>query len=140
MTKTYVDANALIAGFRGDHPAADAALGILGDASRQFVASAYLRLETLRKPMFYRRQDEIEFMNAYFDAVSLWVPASDALIEEALRMAAEYDLGAMDSLHAASAIRAGVDLFVTLERPGKPLHKIPDLQTLSLHPSAGAIR
>ena len=50
MIKTYVDANALIAAFRSDHPTADEALGILGDPDRSFVASAYLRLETCQWP------------------------------------------------------------------------------------------
>ncbi|MTW21302.1 PIN domain-containing protein [Allochromatium palmeri] len=50
MIKTYVDANALIAAFRGDHPASGEALKLLGDKHRRFIASAYLRLETLRKP------------------------------------------------------------------------------------------
>ncbi|WP_295452788.1 PIN domain-containing protein [uncultured Thiodictyon sp.] len=91
MIKTYVDANTLIAAFRGDHPAADEALGLLGDSSRTFVASAYLRLETLRKPLFYRRENEIAFMERYFSAVSLWVPTSDTLVEQALQLAAQLE-------------------------------------------------
>jgi hypothetical protein len=54
MIKTYLDANVLIVAFRGENPAADAALTLLGEGHRQFVASPYLRLETLRKPRFYR--------------------------------------------------------------------------------------
>jgi hypothetical protein len=64
MIKTYVDANTLIVAFRGDDPAADAALGLLGEPDRVFMSSAYVRLETLRKPLFYRREDEIAFMGA----------------------------------------------------------------------------
>ena len=52
MIRTYVDANALIVAFRGDYPASAEALKLLGDKHRRFVASAYLRLETLRKPHF----------------------------------------------------------------------------------------
>ena len=134
MIKTYVDANALIAAFRGDHPTANAALELLGDSGRAFVASAYVRLETLRKPLFYRREDEVAFMETYFATVSLWVPTNDALAESALRLAAQLDLGAMDALHAAAALQAGADVFVTLERPTKPLFRVPGLKTMSLYP------
>ena len=137
MIKTYVDANALIAAFGGHHPASAGALRILGDPGRSFVATGYLRLETLRKPMFYVREDEIEFMEVYFAEVAYWVPASDLLTDAALKLAARYDLGAMDALHAAAAIQAGAELFVTLERPTKPLHRLAGLTTLSLHPDAG---
>ena len=134
MIKTYVDANALIAAFRSDHPAADEALGILGDPDRSFVASAYLRLETLRKPIFCRREAEIAFMETYFSMVSICVPTDDALVIRALDLAAQWDLGAMDALHAAAALQGGADVFVTLERPTKPLFRIPGLNTISLHP------
>lgn len=134
MTKTYIDANTLIVAFRGDHPASDAALGLLGEPEWTFVSSAYVRLETLRKPLFYRREDEIAFMESYFSVVSLWVPTGDELVERALRLAAQLDLGAMDALHAAAALEAGADLFVTMERPTKPLFRVPGLNALSLHP------
>jgi predicted nucleic acid-binding protein len=66
--------------------------------------------------------------------VSLWVPTDDALVERALRLAAQLDLGAMDALHAAAALQAGTDQFVTMERPSKPLFRVPGLNALSLHP------
>jgi predicted nucleic acid-binding protein len=134
MTTTYVDANALIVAYRSDQPAAQAVLTLLGDPARRFVASPYLRLETLRKPLFYRREDEIAFMERYFASISLWVPASDALVARALDLAAQWDLGAMDALHAAAALQAGADVFVTMERPTKPLFQVPGLNAVSLHP------
>ncbi|HYN78794.1 MAG TPA: PIN domain-containing protein [Lamprocystis sp. (in: g-proteobacteria)] len=134
MTTTYVDANALIVAYRSDQPAAQAVLALLGDPARRFVSSPYLRLETLRKPLFYRREDEIAFMERYFASISLWVPASDALVARALDLAAQWDLGAMDALHAAAALQAGADVFVTMERPTKPLFQVPGLNAVSLHP------
>jgi len=134
MTTTYVDANALIVAYRSDQPAAQAVLALLGDPARRFVASPYLRLETLRKPLFYRREDEIAFMERYFASISLWVPASDALVARALDLAAQWDLGAMDALHAAAALQAGAEVFVTMERPTKPLFQVPGLNAVSLHP------
>jgi hypothetical protein len=138
MIKTYLDANVLIIAFRGEHPVAEAALTLLEDGSREFVASAYLRLETLRKPRFYRRKDEIDFMEAYFAKVAHWVPGDDRLVERALDLAARLDLGALDALHAAAALQGGAEVFVTMERRSKPLFGIPGLATLSLHPQAGS--
>jgi predicted nucleic acid-binding protein len=133
MIKTYVDANTLIAAFRGDHPAADDALAILADPDRVFIASAYLRLETLRKPLFYRRENEIAFMETYFAGVSLWAPTDDALVIRALNLAAQLDIGALDALHAAAALRGEAEVFVTVERPTKPLFRVPGLNMLSLY-------
>jgi len=134
MTTTYVDANALSVAYRGDQPAAQAALALLGDPVRRFVASPYLRLETLRKPLFYRREDEITFMERYFATVSLCIPTSDQLVARALSLAAQWHLGAMDALHAAAALQAGAEVFVTMERPTKPLFLVPGLNAVSLHP------
>jgi len=134
MTKTYLDANALIAAFRSDHPAAVAAMSVLGDPERAFMASQYLRLETLRKPIFYRRRDEMEFMETYFAAVSQWVATDDRLVTVALKLAAELDLGAMDALHAAAALQGRAEEFITLERREKSLCRIPGLRVVSLHP------
>jgi predicted nucleic acid-binding protein len=134
MIKTYLDANVLIAAFRSNHPAALAAISVLGDSRRAFIASQYLRLETLRKPMFYRREDEKAFMETYFAAVSQWVPTDDHLVTLALKLAADLDLGAMDALHAAAALQGGAEEFVTVERLSKPLCRLPGLYVISLHP------
>lgn len=136
MIKTYLDANILIAGFRSDHLGSLSALSVMGDPNRIFVASHYLRLETLRKPLFYRREDEIDFMEAYFAAVSHWVPTDDNLVAKALKLAANLDLGAMDALHAACALQGGAEEFITLERPSKSICRIPGLRVISLHPEA----
>ncbi len=132
MIKTYVDANVLIAAFRSEHPASGVALALLGAVDRTFVATTYLRLETLRKPLFYQRQDEIEFMETYFASVAQWVQTDDVLVEQALKLAGQLDLGALDALHASAALQARVDTFVTLERPSKALFRVPNLNVVSL--------
>jgi predicted nucleic acid-binding protein len=134
VIKTYLDANVLIAGFRCEQPVALEVLKIFNDPERSFVGSHYLRLETLRKPMFYRRMEETEFMETYFSAVSHWVPTDDRLVILALKLAAELDLGAMDALHAASALTGGAEEFITMERSSKPIFRIPGLRAVSLHP------
>lgn len=133
MIRTYLDANTLIAAFRGDHPAADDALALLADPDRTFIASVYLRLETLRKPLFYRRENEIAFMETYFNGVGLWAPTDDALVTRALELAACLDIGAIDALHAAAALRGEAEVFVTVERPTKPLFRVPSLNAISLY-------
>ncbi|WP_295456801.1 PIN domain-containing protein [uncultured Thiodictyon sp.] len=131
MIETYLDTNILIVTFRSDHPAIGAAMSVLGDPQRAFFASHYLRLETLRKPMFDKREDEMEFIAAYFDAVSHCVPTSDALTVEALQLAAALDLGATDALHVTAALRGGAEEFITLERPSKSICRIHGLRTIS---------
>ncbi len=136
MIKTYLDANILIAGFRSNHLDSQPALSVLGDPGRIFVASHYLRLEILRKPLFYRREDEIAFMEAYFSTVSHWVSTNDTLVAKALKLAADLDLGTMDALHAACALQGGAEEFITLERSTKSICRIPGLYVVSLHPEA----
>ncbi|CAK0781588.1 PIN domain-containing protein [Gammaproteobacteria bacterium] len=134
MIKTYLDTNVLIAAFHSDRPSAKAAMRVMDDPRRAFMASQYLRMETLRKPMFYRREDEMEFMDTYFSAVSQWIPTDDDLVAKALELATQFDLGSMDALHAASALRGSAEEFVTMERHSKPLCRVPGLRVVSLHP------
>ena len=84
MIRTYVDANLLITAFRGNDAGVAAALQVLDDAQRVFVSSAFLRLEILRKPLFYKRDDEILFMEAFCARVNDWVAVDNALVQQAL--------------------------------------------------------
>jgi hypothetical protein len=59
-------------------------------------------------------------LEALFACAEKCTPESSAWMALALRLASEYDLSPMDALHAACALMAGVDEFVTLEKPGKP--------------------
>jgi predicted nucleic acid-binding protein len=67
MKRTYIDANVLIAAFQGEESVAQRALRVLDDPDRQLVVSDYLRLEVLPKPTFYRRGEEVEFMQSVLD-------------------------------------------------------------------------
>jgi predicted nucleic acid-binding protein len=136
MLKTYLDANVLIAAYRGDHPVSSKALQLLGASNRSFIASQILRLETLRKPLFYIRNDEIDFMNTFYEGVSEWVEIDDSIVIQALDLAAKYDMGAIDALHIALAKRGKVDEFVTMERPTSPIFRALGLKVVSLHPKA----
>ena len=119
--RTYVDAGVLIHAARGRAELSSRALAILEDPGREFVASPFLRLEVLPKPLFFRRADEVEFYRTFFDAVAAWLDDPRPAIDDALRLASEFGLGAMDALHVASARALCADELVTAERPSSPL-------------------
>ena len=139
MIRTYVDANLLIIAFRGNDAGVAAAIQVLDDAQRVLVSSAFLRLEILRKPLFYQRDDEIRFMEAFCARVNDWVVVDDALVKQALSLAANYDLGSMDALHLAAALTGKADEFITLEKPFKPMFRVPGLRVVSLHPEIASV-
>jgi len=131
--RTYVDANVLIAAFCGDAATAARIFPILDDSSRSFVGSHFLRLETLPKPRFHRRADEVRFIEDFLAACGEHVAIDDALLADAEMLASRYDLSPMDALHASAALRAKVDEFLTLEKPERPLCRIEELPTTSLY-------
>lgn len=73
--RTDLDANVLIAAFRGESDIAFRALEVLDDSERQFVVSDYLRLEVLPKPTFLGRHEEVQFMQTFFEAAVENVPS-----------------------------------------------------------------
>ncbi|MBK7766450.1 MAG: type II toxin-antitoxin system VapC family toxin [Sulfuritalea sp.] len=136
--RTYIDANVLIAAFRSDDATAARALAILDDADRRFVTSALVRLETLPKPRFHGYQDEVRFIEDFLAACDEHIVLDEAIATTAETLAGRHDLAPMDALHASAAIRAGVDEFVTLEKPEKPLCRIDGLTVISLYLSPNA--
>lgn len=124
-TRTYLDANILITAFQGrDQKIINEIYGILEDSKREFIGSDFLRLELLPKPTFYKRQSEVQFMQAFLDETEN-INISDKITQKAIELAGCYDLQPMDALHISAAIYARVEEFITLENPGKPMCKIP---------------
>lgn len=134
MIRTYVDANILITAFRGNDVGMEAAIEVLDDPGRLFVSSAFLRLETLRKPLFYHRPDQVSFMESFFSGVEEWINADDTLVQQALSLAAKHDLGAMDALHIAAASIGKADEFITLEKANRPICRVTEVKVVSLYP------
>lgn len=132
MKSTYIDANVLIAAFQGEEQIAQRALRVLDDPDRKLVVSDYLRLEVLPKPTFHKRQEEIEFMQAVFENAENVNTSSD-LTGCALSMASKYDLTPIDALHIGAASVAGVDEFVTVEKPTKPMCRVKEVNVVSIH-------
>lgn len=140
MKRTYIDANVLIAAFRGEEQVAQRALRVLDDPERKLVVSDYLRLEVLPKPTFHKRQEEVEFMQAVFDGADESLSSSSELTGRALAMASKYDMTAIDALHIGAAAVAGVDEFVTMEKPTKPICKVKEVNVVSIHSESEAAR
>ncbi|MGA2325456.1 MAG: hypothetical protein ABSH05_04150 [Bryobacteraceae bacterium] len=71
--RTYLDSGVLIAAARGKGQLSQRALAVLTDESREFVCSEYVRLEIIPKPTFFKYRAEIEFYEACFARVHMWL-------------------------------------------------------------------
>ena len=131
MIRTFLDAGVLIAAFRSRNDASTPALTILDDPERVFVTTDYVRLEVLPKPLYFRRETEAAFYEAFFAAAE-FVEVSPALVLEAFEDARQAGLAAMDALHVAAAKRAGVAEFITVEHPTKPVFRVAGLRVRML--------
>jgi predicted nucleic acid-binding protein len=131
-TKTFVDSDVLIYAFRGEAELCRKAMEILDDPEREFIASDYLKLELLPKPIFHQFHEEVEFMQAFFDSASLYADATPAIADKSITLACRYNLSPLDALHAGTAIESNADVLVTGEKPENPLCQIQEIKVLSL--------
>ena len=122
MYRIYVDANVLIAAFRGQADIAERALHILDNPNYRIVLSEAVRLEILPKPVYEKRQDEQRYFEQIFSAAEC-LPWRLEVLNQAYRLACDHGIAAMDAVHLAMAISARVDAFVTGEKPQKPLFR-----------------
>ena len=130
--KTFFDSGVLLTAWkRGTRH--EQAVSLLDDDSLEFVTCDNVRLELLPKPIFEKRQAEIEFYNAHFQKASACEPFSEALGQAALALAKKYGLAAGDALNLTSAIRLGANEFITSELPGKPMFRVAGIKIKSLH-------
>jgi len=136
MIRTYLDAGVLIIAARGVGDASDRALTILEERDREFVSSLFLKLEVLPKAIYNQQSDEVAFYEDFFTAVTDWVSEEDVISQQACQIACRYGLAAMDALHVASALALGADELITTEKPSKPMHRVPLLRIVSIHPEA----
>ena len=130
--RTYVDTGVLIAAFQGTHSLSAKALAIVDDEEREFIVSDFLRLETLPKPAFHNRKDEVEFMETFFGGAVSEVDVSPRLTASAISLAAALDIAPMDSLHVAAAICGGASEFVTTEKPRKPMFRVSGIKVTTI--------
>lgn len=134
MTKTitFVDANILIAAWRGNAELLQKSMEIIEDPDREFIVSDYLKLEVIPKPTFHGFHEEVQFMQTFIDSASLQVIGTPSITTQAIALACRYGLSAMDALHAETAIEAKADVFFTIEKPTKPLSRILEIKVVSL--------
>jgi len=130
--KTYIDADVLIAAFRGEEAICRKAMEIIDDPDRQFIVSDYLKLEVIPKPTFHRFKEEMEFMETFFNSAWLNVDATPSITTKAITLACQYNLGVLDALHAGTVAESETDVFITLERPTSPLCQVQEIRIESL--------
>jgi len=66
--------------------------------------------------------------------VRVWAPLTTEIVAAALKEATRHGVSAVDALHLASAAAVKADLFVTTERPPKPLHRSMLVNIISISP------
>ncbi len=129
--RTYIDTCLLIAAFRGEDDIGRKALAVLDDPDRILVVSDAVRLEVLPKPRYHCQQEEVEFYEAVFaDAQNLGWNAN--ALRQAQALAETHGIDAMDAIHVAHALAAGVDEFVSAEKPTKPMFRVRSIAMRSI--------
>ncbi|BAU12535.1 hypothetical protein LEP3755_30650 [Leptolyngbya sp. NIES-3755] len=132
IKRTFLDAGVLILAARGNPIDSDLALSILGDIDREFVSSPFIQLEVIPKATYHKKQQELEFYEAFFATVSPWEINLENLLQEARQIACTYGLASIDALHIAAAISCKADEFITTEKPTKPMYRVPNLHFVSI--------
>lgn len=132
LRKTYVDSGVLITAFQGIQLASLRANAILNSSDREFLSSQFVKLEILPKTVYHKQQDEAEFYETFFDAVSHWVVDVEQVTQTAYQLASTYGLAAMDALHVAAALLLKADDLVTTEKPTKPMYRVTEIQIISI--------
>lgn len=129
--RVYLDANVLMAMFRGTHDLAHKAFEVINDNEIEIVCSDALWLELMPKPLFNKNQEEVEFYQAIFD-LSEYAKWDLDVLNDAKNIAKSYGIAAMDAIHISTAINKKVDVFYTNERDTKPMFRVSDIKIISL--------
>ncbi len=130
--RTYIDANILIAAWRGDPTASQSAIDVLDDPTRALLTSDALWLEIMPKSVFHQKEDEQDFYRSVFERAADHSPWNLVALNCAKDMACRYGLSAMDAIHIATAINARADEFVSGEKPSKPMFRVREISVISL--------
>lgn len=129
--RTYVDANLLIAAWRGDGELGLRALKILDDPQRNIIVSRAVWLEVMPKAIYHKQEQEVAFYQEIFDAFEVIEWSAEALCQ-AEDLARQYGIAAMDAIHLAIAIISGVDEFISAEKPQKPMFRVSEIAVQSI--------
>lgn len=132
VKSTFIDSGVLILAARGTQSDSETALNVLSDPEREFVSSLFIRLEIIPKAIYYKKQQEVEFYEAFFKTVVLWESDINGLLQNTHQIACTYGLAGLDALHIAAAISLNADEFITTEKPTKPMYRVPNLHFISI--------
>ncbi|HET9212543.1 MAG TPA: PIN domain-containing protein [Thermoanaerobaculia bacterium] len=133
MKITFIDAGVLIAAYRGPMDMARRALAILDDPNRSFASSTFVKLEVLPKASFHKQTEEVSFYENYFRSVEHWAEPRTTLIENALSLAQERGLSALDALHGAAALAVNAAELVTSEKHSRPIHRLTQIKVTTIY-------
>lgn len=129
--RTYVDSNLIIAAYKAEGELGLRALEILDDPQRQIVVSRAVWLEVLLKAIYHHQRLEQAFCLDIFENAEVLEWDLNAL-QRAEALAQRHGIAAMDAIHVALAITAGVDEMVTAEKPQKPMFRVNDILISSI--------
>lgn len=127
--RTYVDTCLLIAAFKGEGELGRRALSVLDDPERALVVSDAVWLEAMPKARYHKQQEEVEFYEAVFSQAEN-IPWDSTALKQALTIAESHGVAAMDAIHVAHAVMAGVTEFLSAEKPTKPMFRV---KAVALH-------
>ena len=129
--RTYLDSGVLLAAFRMKEEIGRRAMEILDDPDRTLVVSDAVWLEVMPKPLYQGEEEEVSFYCTIFADAERYGWNLEVL-SNAQRVAEQYGIAAMDAIHVAHALEAGVDEFVTSEKPTKPLFRAKGITLRSI--------
>ncbi|MBU0482832.1 MAG: type II toxin-antitoxin system VapC family toxin [Proteobacteria bacterium] len=132
--RTVIDSCVLIAAFQGEEGDANKkALAVLDDTNREFIAVDFVELETIPKPSFTKREEQVQLFQAFFDEAPIHAEVSSEITTHAIKLASLYDIGPMDALIVSSAVICKADEIITLEKPTMPMFSAKEIKITSLH-------
>jgi predicted nucleic acid-binding protein len=131
--RTYIDSGVLITAARGTAALSAPAIEILSDATREFVSSAWVRLEVLPKAQYFKRQSEVKFYELFFERVNIWAQFSPSLLATALEEAVKSGLSAADAIHVVLASTSGCEELITSEKSTSAIHRTDRVRIVSIH-------
>jgi predicted nucleic acid-binding protein len=130
-TRTYVDANLLIAAWRGRDDVGIEAMRVLDDPERELTVSDAVWLEVMPNAVYEKKDKEREFYDLIF-AQAERQPWQVDVLYDAHDFAERYGIAAMDAIHVANANAMNVDEFVSGEKPTKPMFRVKEIKMRSL--------
>ncbi len=132
MTITFIDSGVLVTAARGVEENSDKAIAILGSDGREFASSKFVKLEVWPKAIYHRQNNEVEFYEEFFNAVTYWANDFSVVVTTGYDLACKYGLAAMDALHIAAALSIGATEFITTEKQTKPMYRVTEIKVISL--------